>query len=40
MAAHLPRILEAAGATTNQAVFAGALIGPAQVLARILEAGF
>src|SRR5262252_3837667 len=31
MAAHLPRILEAAGATTVQAVSAGALIGPAQV---------
>jgi MFS family permease len=28
MAAHLPRIMEAAGATTAQAVFAGALIGP------------
>jgi predicted MFS family arabinose efflux permease len=40
MAAHLPRILEAAGATTSQAVFAGALIGPAQVLARIFEASF
>jgi predicted MFS family arabinose efflux permease len=40
MAAHLPRILEATGATTVQAVSAGALIGPAQVLARILEAGF
>jgi MFS family permease len=40
MAAHLPRILEAAGATTGQAVFAGALIGPAQVLARIFELGF
>jgi MFS family permease len=40
MAAHLPRLLEAAGATTGQAVFAGALIGPAQVLARIFEAGF
>jgi len=40
MAAHLPRILEAAGATTGQAVFAGALIGPAQVLARIFEASF
>jgi MFS family permease len=40
MAAHLPRIVEAAGATTGQAVFAGALIGPAQVLARIAEAGF
>jgi MFS family permease len=40
MAAHLPRILEAAGATSSQAVFAGALIGPAQVLARIFEASF
>ena len=40
MAAHLPRILEAAGATTGQAVFAGAMIGPAQVIARIAEAGF
>lgn len=40
MAAHLPRILEAAGATTSQAVFAGALIGPAQVAARIFEARF
>ncbi|HEY0220416.1 MAG TPA: MFS transporter [Afipia sp.] len=40
MAAHLPRILEAAGATRIQAVSAGALIGPAQVFARIVEAGF
>ena len=40
MAAHLPRILEAAGATTGQAVFAGAMIGPAQVAARIFEASF
>ena len=40
MAAHLPRIMEAAGATTKQAVFAGALIGPAQVAARIFEASF
>jgi predicted MFS family arabinose efflux permease len=40
MAAHLPRILEAAGATSLQAVSAGALIGPAQVFARIVEAGF
>lgn len=37
MAAHLPRLLEAAGATTAVAVGAGALIGPAQVAARILE---
>jgi hypothetical protein len=38
MAAHLPRIVEALGASTAQAVFAGAMIGPAQVAARILEA--
>ena len=38
MAVHLPRLLEAAGATTIQAVAAGALIGPSQVGARILEA--
>jgi MFS family permease len=38
MAAHLPRILEAAGATALQAVAAGALIGPAQVVARVVEA--
>jgi len=40
MAAHLPRILEATGATPLQAVAAGALIGPAQVAARIAEASF
>lgn len=39
IAAHLPRMLEAAGATTVQAIAAGALIGPAQVAARIFEAG-
>jgi predicted MFS family arabinose efflux permease len=38
MAAHLPRIVEAFGATPAQAVFAGMMIGPAQVGARILEA--
>lgn len=38
MAAQLPRLLEAGGATTAQAILAGTLIGPAQVLARILEA--
>jgi predicted MFS family arabinose efflux permease len=37
MAAHLPRLLEAAGATTAVAVAAGALIGPAQVAARLAE---
>jgi MFS family permease len=40
MAAHLPRMLEAAGATTVAAVAAGALIGPAQVAARVLEFAF
>jgi MFS family permease len=40
MAAHMPRILEAGGATAVQAVAAGALFGPAQVLARIIEATF
>ena len=38
MAVHLPRLLEAAGASTVQAVAAGALIGPSQVGARIVEA--
>jgi predicted MFS family arabinose efflux permease len=38
MAAHLPRILEAAGATPVEAIAAGALIGPAQVFARLMEA--
>ncbi|UTD26005.1 MFS transporter [Bradyrhizobium sp. WD16] len=40
MGAHLPRILEAAGATRTEALAAGALFGPAQVGARLLEAGF
>jgi len=39
MAAHLPRLLEAAGASATAAVAAGALIGPAQVGARVLEFG-
>lgn len=38
MAVHLPKLLEAAGATTVQAIAAGALIGPAQVAARLAEA--
>lgn len=38
MAVHFPRILEATGATHVEAIAAGALIGPAQVVARILEA--
>lgn len=40
MAVHFPRILETMGATHVEAIAAGALIGPAQVVARILEAGF
>jgi predicted MFS family arabinose efflux permease len=38
MAGHLPRIVEAFGATPAQAVFAGMMIGPAQVAARVAEA--
>ncbi len=37
MAAHLPGLLQAAGASTAVAIAAGALIGPAQVAARVLE---
>lgn len=37
MVAHLPRLLERAGATTAQAIAAAALMGPAQVGARIAE---
>jgi len=40
LGAHLPGLLESAGATTAAAVAAGALLGPAQVGARILEFGF
>jgi len=40
MAAQFPRILEAAGASHLEAIAAGALIGPAQVLARLFEVGF
>jgi len=40
MAVHFPRILETMGATHVEAIAAGALIGPAQVVARILEASF
>ncbi|MGS4944128.1 MFS transporter [Meridianimarinicoccus sp. RP-17] len=39
MAAHLPGLLQAAGASTAVAIAAGALIGPAQVAARMLEFG-
>jgi len=35
-----PRILEAGGASAVQAVAAGALFGPSQVVARIIEASF
>ena len=37
MAAHLPRLLESAGVTPLQAIAASALVGPAQVAARIGE---
>ena len=37
MAAHLPGMLRAAGASPAEAVAAGALLGPAQVAARIAE---
>ncbi len=39
MAAHLPVVLQLAGASVAAAVAAGALIGPAQVAARLLEFG-
>lgn len=39
MAAHLPRLLQDAGATLTTAVAAAALVGPAQVAARLLEFG-
>jgi MFS family permease len=37
MAAHLPRLLESAGAAPAAAIAAAALVGPAQVAARFLE---
>jgi predicted MFS family arabinose efflux permease len=37
LAAHLPRLLEAMGATTAVAILAGSLLGPAQVAARLVE---
>ncbi|WP_270934394.1 MFS transporter [Falsiroseomonas oryzae] len=40
MAAHLPVLLEASGATPAAAIAAAALVGPAQVAARLLEFGF
>lgn len=39
MATHLPRMLQATGATLAAAVAVGALIGPAQVAGRLLEFG-
>jgi len=39
MAAHLPRLLEIAGASTTAAIGAAALVGPAQVAARLVEFG-
>jgi MFS family permease len=39
MAAHLPRLLQISGTTLGAAVAAGALVGPAQVAARLLEFG-
>ena len=37
MAAHLPRLLQEGGATLTAAIAAAALVGPAQVAARLLE---
>jgi predicted MFS family arabinose efflux permease len=39
MAAQLPRLLEAAGASATAAIAASALVGPAQVAARVAEFG-
>lgn len=39
MAAHFPRVIQASGASLATAVAVGALIGPAQVGARLLEFG-
>ncbi|NUZ08901.1 MFS transporter [Piscinibacter koreensis] len=39
MAAHLPRLLQAGGASLAMAVAVGALIGPAQVAGRLIEIG-
>lgn len=40
MASHLPKVLQLAGAGIAAAVGVGALIGPAQVAGRLLEAGW
>ena len=39
MAAHLPRLLEEAGASPTSAIAAAALVGPAQVAGRLIEFG-
>jgi MFS family permease len=39
MAAHLPRMLQEAGATPAAAILAAALVGPAQVAGRLVEFG-
>jgi hypothetical protein len=39
MAAHLPRLLQEAGASPAAAIAAAALVGPAQVAGRLLEFG-
>jgi MFS family permease len=39
MAAHLPRLLEIAGASPTGAIAAAAVVGPAQVAARLVEFG-
>ena len=39
MAAHMPRLLEIAGAGSTAAITAAALVGPAQVAARLVEFG-
>jgi MFS family permease len=39
MAAHMPRLLEIAGASSTGAIAAAALVGPAQVAARLIEFG-
>jgi MFS family permease len=40
MAAHLPGLLTLAGASTEHALLAASLVGPMQVLARVVEFGF
>jgi len=39
MAAHMPHLLEIAGASSTAAIAAAALVGPAQVAARLVEFG-